>query len=136
MATDKPTRTRVALPIDTKEETVNMTQLQKENNDEVNVKERKRSTLSKVYAGQERVMVSGAPMYQAYFGRIMTISINGVFISVPLDGNRYSIPKTFAKVFLARIKSVNEQLNMQRALSNVTSNGEKYPGQLDLISRA
>ena len=36
---------------------------------------------------EKKVIVIGAPMYRAYFGNMMPISLNGI-PSMPLDGNR------------------------------------------------
>ena len=65
----------------------------------------------------------------------MAIWINGIPIYVPLDGNRYDIPESYAMVFNQRIRSVNEQLATQKALSDVSRNFESYPGERDLIQR-
>ena len=105
------------------------------NNKEVDVKEEKRKRLADRYAAEEKVTVIGAPMYAPYFGDRMPIVLNGIPIWVPLDGNRYKIPESYAQVFNARINSVNEQLATQKTLSNVTANLESFPGQRDLIQR-
>lgn len=104
-------------------------------NSTVNSLEAKRKDLAKEYKDEKRVTVQGAPMYKAHFGNNMPISINGVYISVPLDGNRYEIPESFAMVFNERIRTVNEQLEAQKRMSNATENIERYPGELDLVKR-
>jgi hypothetical protein len=106
---------------------------QRLNNEEVAIKEKVRQTLADEYTKEPKVTVIGAPMYRAYFGNSMPISLNGIYISVPLDGNRYEIPESFAQVFNARIRSVNEEIEMQKARSNVTANHESFPGELDLV---
>lgn len=103
------------------------------NNDEVTQKEKQRSSLAEKYQGEKKVTVIGAPMYRAYFGNNMPISINGILVSVPLDGQRYEIPNSFAEVFNARINSVNEEIEMQKQRSNVAANHESFPGELDLV---
>lgn len=108
---------------------------QRKQNAEVERRENSRKALADVYKTQKKVVVMGAPMYRAYFGNTMPIIVNGIFISVPLDGNRYEIPKTHARVFNARIHSVNEEIEMQRRRSNVSANFEAYPGQIDLIRK-
>jgi hypothetical protein len=82
---------------------------------------------------EKKVTVIGAPMYRAYFGNMMPISLNGIPIYVPLDGNRYEIPESYAYEFNARIRSVNEEIEMQKARSNIAANHETYPGELDLV---
>ena len=104
-------------------------------NSSVNTLEAKRKSLAKQYTEEKRITVQGAPMYQAHFGKAMPISLNGVYISVPLDGNRYEIPESFAMIFNERIRTVNEQLEAQKRMSNVTNNIERYAGELDLVKR-
>lgn len=103
------------------------------NNTEVVKKEAKRVSVADSYKKQSKVAVTGAPMYRAYFGNLMPIIINGVRIDVPLDGRKYEVPKAFARIFNARIRSVNDQLAAQKAMSDVQSNHEQYPGALDLV---
>jgi hypothetical protein len=103
------------------------------NNEEVTQKEKQRTSLAEQYKAEPKVTVVGAPMYCAYFGNSMPIVLNGISISVPLNGQRYEIPESFACVFNARINSVNEEIEFQKQRSNVTANKEAYPGELDLI---
>ena len=103
------------------------------NNSEVSEKEKQRSSLAEQYQAERKIMVMGAPMYRGYFGNNMPISLNGILISVPLDGQRYEIPESFANVFNERINSVNEEIELQKQRSNVTANHESFPGELDLV---
>ena len=103
-----------------------------QNNDTAQAEE-KRKTLAETYKAQDQVEVIGAPMYRSWFGNSMPISVNGILISVPLDGRRYKIPKTFARIFNARIQSVNDDIEQAKRRSNVSSNLEQFPGQLDLV---
>lgn len=103
-------------------------------NADVRKKESDRIALHKMYQGQEKVDVVGAPMYQAYFGRQMCICINTIPIYVPLDGRHYKIPKAYAEVFNSRIASINEDMELEKRRSNVKDNVESYPGQLDLVT--
>lgn len=103
------------------------------NNEEVVQKEKQRVSLAEHYKREKKVTVIGAPMYRAYFGNNMPISLNGILVSVPLDGQRYEIPESFAQVFNARINSVNEEIELQKQRSNVAANHESFPGELDLV---
>ena len=103
------------------------------NNTEVVVKEEERKSLSKRYEAEKKFVVMGAPMYRAYFGNNMPIILCGIRIDVPLDGQRYEIPDSFARIFNARINSVNEEIEMQKQMGNVAANHEAFPGQLDLV---
>lgn len=105
------------------------------NNQEVVQKEQIKQTLAESYKSETKVVVMGAPMYRAYFGNNMPIIINGIRVDVPLDGQRYEIPDSFAQIFNARINTINEDIELQKRMSNVTTNHENYPGELNLIQR-
>lgn len=107
--------------------------LTQQNNEELREKEKQILTLTEKYKAQEKVKVVGSPMYQPHFGKAMPICLNGILISVPLDGRSYEIPESFAEVFLTRIRSVDDDINMQKRLSNVVENHEAFAGELDLV---
>ena len=107
--------------------------IQQKNNAEVREKEAQRKSLGQKLQDQRKVEVVGAPMYQAYFGSVMTISINGIPIYVPLDGRRYAIPESYAAIFNQRIGSVNEDIELEKRRNDVKANFESYPGELDLV---
>lgn len=102
---------------------------------EVNELEHRRKKISEQYKAEPKVAVQGSPMYRPYFGNNMAISLNGVVVYVPLDGQRYEIPESFAAVFLDRIARVDEQINMRKQMANVTENSESYAGERSLIKR-
>lgn len=105
------------------------------NNTEVKQKEKKAQTLAQQYKEEDKVVVMGAPMYRAHFGNVMLIDLNGIPVYVPLDGNRYKIPKSYARVFNERIRTVNEEIEMRRRSSDVQNNKEQFPGELELVRR-
>lgn len=101
----------------------------------VNALEHKRRKVSEGYRNEKKVTVSGSPMYRPYFGNNMPIIINGVAVYVPLDGQQYEIPESFAAVFLDRISRIDEQINMRKQMSAVSENVEAYAGEKNLIKR-
>lgn len=94
-----------------------------------------RREIGQHYKEEEKVSVMGSPMYRPYFGNNMSISINGVLVTVPLDGQSYKIPDTFAAEFMDRLSKVDEQIRIRRGLANVSENVESFVGEKDLISR-
>lgn len=114
-------------------ETGALEQAQLKSNQELAVKTAEHKKLAEKLRTEKKVEVIGAPMYRAWFGNMMHISINGVPIFVPLDGKRYSIPESYAEIFNTRIRSVNDDIAMEKVRSNVQSNAESYPGELDLV---
>ena len=104
------------------------------NNKSVDALERKRLSLVEKYKAEKKYKVKGAPAYQAHFGSVMSIIINGVLIAVPLDGRSYEIPESFAQVFNTRIRHIDNMSLQQSVLSDVASNVENMPGEKDLIT--
>lgn len=105
-----------------------------DNNQSVNALEKKRLSLVEKYKAEKKYKVKGAPAYQAHFGNVMSIVINGVLITVPLDGRSYEIPESFAQVFNSRIRQIDNMALQQEALADVTNNVENMPGEKDLIT--
>ena len=105
-----------------------------DNNQSVNALEKKRFSLVEKYKAEKKYKVKGAPAYQAHFGSVMSIVINGVLIAVPLDGRSYEIPESFAQVFNSRIRQIDNMALQQSALADVTNNVESMPGEKDLIT--
>ena len=64
----------------------------------------------------------------------MSIIINGVLVTVPLDGRSYEIPESFAQVFNSRIRQIDNMALQQSALADVANNIESMPGEKDLIT--
>ena len=105
------------------------------NNKSVDALDRKRLSLVEKYKAEKKYKVKGAPAYQAHFGSVMSIIINGVLIAVPLDGRSYEIPESFAQVFNTRIRQIDNMSLQQSVLSDVASNVENMPGEKDLITQ-
>lgn len=102
----------------------------------VNALEETRKSVAVTYKNEKKVAVQGSPMYRPYFGNNMPIIINGVAIYVPLDGQLYEIPESFAAVFLDRISRVDEQIRVRKQMASVSENSENYAGEKSLIRRA
>ena len=105
-----------------------------DNNQSVNALEKKRLSLVEKYKAAKKYKVKGAPAYQAHFGSVMSIIINGVLVTVPLDGRSYEIPESFAQVFNSRIRQIDNMALQQSALADVANNIESMPGEKDLIT--
>ena len=105
-----------------------------DNNQSVNALEKKRFSLVEKYKAEKKYKVKGAPAYQAHFGSVMSIILNGVLVTVPLDGRSYEIPESFAQVFNSRIRQIDNMALQQSALADVTNNIESMPGEKDLIT--
>lgn len=95
--------------------------------------ERARRELAKVFKGQKKVPVSIPPLYKPYFGRVMTVFLNGVSIAIPCDGKTYEVPASFAEEIQIRIDNQNELIQKKSKLSDVSNNFETSPGALNLF---
>jgi hypothetical protein len=102
---------------------------------QVNGLEEKKKTIAQRYRDEAKVSVQGSPMYRPYFGNNMPIIINGVAVYVPLDGQQYQIPESFAAVFSERISRIDEQIRIRNQMADVSNNVESYAGEKALISK-
>lgn len=97
---------------------------------EVKKKQSRKKELLEQYKKMEQVEVSGSPFYQPYFGRVMSIMINGITTAVPLDGRPHKIPKVFADEFKTRISRIDAQNERMGILG--ANLEEDYIGEVDL----
>lgn len=96
-------------------------------------KDHARKSLAEVYRREPKRSVMVAPMYAAYFGKVMHVMINGISVAVPCDGRPYDIPETFAAEVFSRINAINDQQSKAKRYSDVNSNIEGAPGELTLF---
>lgn len=85
------------------------------------------------YKKQKRVEIYIPPMYAPYFGRVMTVSINGIDISVPCNGKRVKVPRIFADEIQSRMNAINKKRRIQTQL-NEKNVFESSPGAKGLVS--
>ena len=56
----------------------------------------RQALLANHYKKEKTRVITIAPSYKRYVGRVMTRSINGVLVAVPADGKPYEVPESFA----------------------------------------
>lgn len=95
--------------------------------------ERARKQFAKSLKEQEYVPVQISPLYQPYFGKVHTVTINGASVAVPVDGKTYMIPETFAEEVAIRIYNQDQLIQKKNRLSDVTNNVESSPGELHIF---
>jgi hypothetical protein len=95
--------------------------------------EKDRKELAKTFREQEKVPVSISPLYMPYFGRVMTVTINGASIAIPVDGRSYMVPESFAEEIQIRIYRRDQLIKKQNKMSDITNNCEASPGELALF---
>lgn len=122
-------------PMNVPDVVTDTTSLNSNLNSEVQHLENKKRTLREQYLAQKKVVVQGSPMYAPYFGQNMPISLNGIAVYVPLNGQQYEIPESFAAIFQERISRIDEQIRIRKAMSEVQSNIEPYAGAKDFITK-
>lgn len=98
--------------------------------DNVQTVEVKRRELANRYRKEKKVPVSISPMYRAYVGNAMAISINGIAVYVPCNGHVYYLPESFALEALTRVKKIDEMLTKKERMTDISSNFETSPGEL------
>ena len=97
--------------------------------------DRKTAELYQQFKQEELKSVMLAPMYQAYFGETMTVTINTLSIYVPVNGRSYKIPKSYAAIVHERRRRVDDHLMRAQRMADVASNFEKEAGELILVPR-
>lgn len=102
-------------------------------NKAVAAKEKDRKALAKSFRDQEKVPVQVSPLYMPYFGRVMTVTINGASVAIPCDGKTYMVPATFAEEVLIRLNNQDELIQKKRRLGDVSNNFETSPGELQIF---
>jgi len=94
--------------------------------------EAKRKRLVERYRNEVKVPVTISPFYAPYLGRVVRVSVNGIIVDIPADGQTYSINKTHADHIVAKIKRIDAMIEHQKRVSDVSNNFEHQPGELHL----
>lgn len=128
-------KTKTVVSLDANETVVDTAAMNADLTAKVNAKRAHNSRLVDYYKGEKKIPVQGSPMYRPYFGNNMPIILNGIAVYVPLDGQQYEIPESFAAIFLDRISRIDEQINMRKRMSAISDNIEAYAGERDLIKK-
>lgn len=92
--------------------------------------EKKQRSLLERYKAQPKVNVRVAPSYAKYFGKMMRVSINGISVTIPCNGQSVALPKTFATEVERRMAAMDKYENKQQRMANIQNNFESSPGQL------
>lgn len=86
---------------------------------------------------EKKVPISVAPQYAAEFSNNMRVTINGISIFIPINGQTYMVPETFAAEIQRRVHKVNQKLNRFKRKGNGITNDvvfeEKSIGEIKLF---
>lgn len=115
------------------DEVITKAQINKESDNAVKSAEMDRKLLARQFKEQELVAVQVSPLYQPYFGKVMTVTVNGTSVAVPCDGMTYKIPATFAEEVAIRIYKQDQLLLKKRRMGSVSANFENSPGELQIF---
>lgn len=94
--------------------------------------EAKRKSLVQVYTKEEKVPVTISPFYAPYLGKVVRVSVNGIIVDIPADGQTYNINKTHADHVVAKIKRIDAMIEHQKRAGDISNNFEHAPGELHL----
>ena len=94
--------------------------------------ERKRKSLVNKYREEKKVPVTISPFYAPYLGRVVRVSVNGIVVDIPADGQTYNINKTHADHITTKIKRIDAMIARQKRAGYVSNNFEHAPGELHL----
>jgi hypothetical protein len=95
--------------------------------------EARRKNLIGVYKNEKKVSTYLSPMYRPHFGNIMTVTINGISIRFKVDGSKQEIPSTFADEIERRRIAIDKITKKQEKMSNIKSNVEANPGEIEIF---
>lgn len=117
-----------------KEAPVTKGSVEAESNRDVKRKEVARKKVARSFHAQDQVPVSISPLYRPYFGNVMTVSLQGVSVCIPCNGQVYNVPKSFAEEVMIRINNQDELNLKKHKLSDVKNNFDHTsPGSLSLF---
>ena len=102
---------------------------------QVNDLQTRRRKLADRYKNEKQVEISISPMYRPYFGNTMPVLVNGIGIYVPINGQQYKVPETFAAIIKERISNIDEQMRVRTQMANVQANIEAYAGEKGLLTK-
>lgn len=97
-----------------------------------NALEAKRKSLVTQYRNEGKRPVTVSPFYAPYLGRVVRVSVNGIVVDIPADGQTYKINKTHADHIIAKIKRIDAMIARQKRAGDVSNNFEHAPGELHL----
>lgn len=109
------------------------TELNRDIHKETAVAQDRKKELLKTYRSEEKVPVHISPMYRPYFGNVLIMTVNGLSISVPVDGSVHNVPKTFAEHIAARVAQTDAIIKKTDNMADITRNFEHNPGELELF---
>ena len=98
----------------------------------LNVRESQRKELVKFYKAEERVPVTISPFYAPHFGKVVSVLVNGIRVSIPADGRTYKINKTHADEVVSKIRKIDKFMDRQKRAADISSNVERSIGELEI----
>lgn len=102
----------------------------KQRNTNVQSVELQRRELLQHYKTEKKIPVNISPMYQTYFGKVMTVAIQGITVAIPCDGKTRKINKTHAIEALSRVRKIDAFITRRERMKNVSNNFETTPGEI------
>jgi len=102
-------------------------------NQETGLREQNRKKMWNVYNEQEKVAVTISPFYAPYLGGIAMISLNGISVHIPSNGQTYKVPKSHAALLLQSIAQIDARQLKLNKMSKVQENFEPSIGAMKII---
>jgi hypothetical protein len=91
------------------------------------------ATIAKQYREEVLVDISISPLYADEFSRMMPVVLNGIRLNIPVDGQSYKVPESFAMEIRQRIRAVDDRTKRQKRMADIGKNFEHAPGELELF---
>lgn len=92
--------------------------------------ELQRRQLLRYYKDEKKIPVNISPMYAKYFGKVMTVSVQGITVAIPCDGKTRKYNKTHAIEALSRVRKIDASITRRERMKDISNNVESSPGEL------
>lgn len=110
--------------------------LNAQSNSELRVADNKIKSCYKRLLQEKKARISISPMYAPYVGDSLCVSINGYPVYIPVDGQAYEIPESYADIANEMIERIDDSIRAAKNMSNIPNNCEQFAGAKSFISRA
>lgn len=92
--------------------------------------DQKRRALVNIYTKEKKFPVTISPFYAPYLGNVVMISLQGIPMYIPANGQTYLLPESYAAEAIQAMARIDDRQRKQNRLSNVTQNLETSIGAI------
>lgn len=94
------------------------------------MQDQKRRSLVEIYSKEKKFPITISPFYAPYLGNVVMISLQGIPMYVPANGQTYLLPESYAAEGIQAMAQVDSRQRKQNRLSDVRQNLESSIGAI------